>query len=140
MELKWEKTFSKIKLLTDNDDLICTYDYQDNHLIKLFDYKIGSNGFYNYYIRDSIDEAITLQIDTADISFTINDQIYNFIYENRQHCYIKLGQTIVASCYKDNGIFNSSGTIQINDDTSHRPIFAYVILFLRDIAMSIGVD
>lgn len=140
MELNWKTTFFKTILLDNNENLICSFDIENIKSITLLDYEISSAGFYNYYVKDGLNQIIQVCLDTTNLNLRIDADSYDFIYESRQHCYIKHDQTIIANCYKDNGIINSSGTITINDDISHRPIFIFALLVLRDIYMSLGTD
>ncbi|TAE86684.1 MAG: hypothetical protein EAY81_05260 [Bacteroidetes bacterium] len=140
MELKWKTTFFNTKLLDKNEKQICSFDIEDIKSITLLDYQISSAGFHNYYVQDGLNQVIQAHIDTTNLNLIIGADSYEFIYENQQHCYMKWDQTIIANCYKDNGIFNSSGTIIINDNISHRPIFIFALLVLRKIALKAGTD
>jgi hypothetical protein len=140
MELKWRSTFSKSELFNDKDNLIASFNLNDTKSFQLSDYSITSNGFYSYYIKDSIGNIIQATIDPIKLTISLGSLSYEFIYENNSHSYIKTGLDVIASYYKDKGLFSSSGTITLVDNLKHSIILGYFIIVLRQLAKEKGSE
>ncbi len=140
MELKWRSTFNKSELFNDKDDLIASFSLNDTKPFQLSDYSITTSGFYSYYIKDNIGNIVQATIDPDVLTVSLDSLKYEFIYENNSHSYIKTSSSIIASCYADNSLFSSSGTITLADNLKYSIIWGYLIFVLRQLAKERGSE
>lgn len=133
-------TFSKTKLFDDKDNLIASFNINDTKSFQLSNYSITSNGFYSYYIQDNSDNIIQVTIDPVKFTISLDSLKGEFIYENNSHSYIKTSSEIIANCYRDSGIFGTSGTITLADNIQHAIILGYFIIMLRQLAKERGSE
>jgi hypothetical protein len=139
MEVRWETTFFKTQLTDDNDRPIGSFNLNDAKSIIIGDCQINSNGFYDYYVIKGSDKTkIQFHLDPSELTLSLGQENYNLVYESDLYCSLQSGDKIVASCYKDSGLFSSKGSISFLDSVKDKELFAYSILVLRKIAQDRG--